>query len=245
MNCSDISAFAPLYLTGELEAVRAQNFAAHIKVCPACRRELEQQQAFDDLMRTALLAEEVDNAPIDQRVRAVIQSDRRVLRRRILATAGIAAVLVLAALGSRMIFRARTTPVYAAAARDHRLEIVDRQPRKWFTDRAAIEALAGRQGLSNAAVTALAPAGYRIAQGKLCMLDGRIFLHLVYVNDAGNFSVFLRRPGDVAEAGAIHADTIAAQHVAGFERGPWDGLIVTEQAGDAASRLATLAAAAL
>ncbi len=126
-------------------------------------------------------------------LRSPLVRDRQ--RRWMLAVAGLAAVLLLA------VFLMRARPVYAAAAKDHRLEIVELQPRKWSTDRASIAALAQRQGVPDSAIDLIAPAGYHLAQGKLCFLDGKVFLHLVYANDAGKLSVFLR-PADRIEADA-------------------------------------------
>lgn len=244
MNCSDISTFAPLYLTGELEPARAQIFSAHLDNCEVCRLELAQQTAIDQRLRAALRAEDIDISAIERRVREHIHRGQRTSRRWILAAAGVAAIFLLAIVSYRTMFSYPAKPVYAAAARDHRLEIVDRQPRKWSTGRASIERLAARQGLSSSAVAAFAPAGYHLAQGKLCRLEGRVFLHLVYKNEAGDFSLFLRRPDDTI-ASDIHTDTFAAEHVAGFQHGQLSALIVTEQSGDTVLRLATSAAAAL
>ncbi len=223
MNCRDI-----------LESAQAEELAAHARTCPACARELEQQEALDSLVRTSILAEPVDSTRVERNVR---QSITRESRRWMFAVAGIAAVLLLAT-----ILAPRTIPVYAAAARDHRFEIVDGQPRKWFTDRTSIQGLAGRQGVSASALDAIAPAGYRLANGKICFLDGQFFLHLVYENGSGNFSVFLRRADGVQ---AIHTETQGAEHVAGFQEHQLIALIVTEQPGDAAERVARSAAAIL
>lgn len=227
MNCRDI-----------LESAQAEQVAEHVRICPSCARELAQQQAFDSLLRASILAEPVDCARVERNVRQSIASQSR---RWMFAAAGIAAVLLLA-LGIRAALALRTTPVFAAAARDHRLEIVDGQPRKWFTDRGAIEGLAGGQGVSASALEAIAPAGYRLAKGKLCRLDGQFFLHLVYVNGSENFSVFLRHADG---SRTIHAETQGAEHVAGFQEHQLTTLIVTEQPGDAAERFARSAAAVL
>jgi hypothetical protein len=107
------------------------------------------------------------------------------------------------------------------------MEIVNRQPRKWVTDRASIEGLAQRQGLPASVVSAFVPAGYHLAQGKLCLLDGRVFLHLVYASESGSFSLFLRRPDD-AGTSVVHTETFAAEQVAGFQRNQLSALIVSE-----------------
>jgi hypothetical protein len=165
----------------------------------------------------------------------------------VLAAISVAA-LVLAGVVGIWAFLSRTKPVYAAAARDHRWEIVDGQPRKWITNRASIYALAARQGVSSSLIAAVAPPGYRLVEGKLCRLDGRIFLHLVYANGLANFSVFLRRPDGNVPAGTsreILAVTQGAEHIAGFEDPQLSALIVTEQSGNAALAFARSAAANL
>ena len=238
MNCAEVLNLAPLYLTGELEPGRADEVAAHIKGCASCAWELGQQKALDAVLRETVLAEELDSARVEGNVRLVIggPAGRASARRWLFALAGLAAVLLLA------VFLMRARPVYAAAAKDHRLEIVELQPRKWSTDRASIAALAQRQGVSESDLDRIAAAGYHLAQGKLCFLDGKIFLHLVYANDAGRVSVFLR-PADHIEA--VHAESHGAEHVAGFQDQKVSALFVTDQSGDAALRFARSAAAVI
>lgn len=244
MTCTDISALTPPYLAGELDSARADAFAAHLRSCPSCRREIEQQTALDELVRASILAEYVDSSAVDERVRASIGAGRLSSRRRMFTAAGIAAGLLMAALSYWAMVWSRTTPIYAAAARDHRVEIVDGQPRKWLTDDASIKGLAEHVGLSAAVVTALAPAGYHLAQGKLCLVDGRVFLHLVYKDESGDFSLFLRRSRDAAPLG-IGTHIFSAEHVAGFQHGGLSALVVTEQPGDSVLRLAKHAQTAL
>jgi anti-sigma factor RsiW len=242
MNCSEVLNLAPLYLTGELEPGRAGEMAAHVKGCASCAWELGQQLAFDAVLREAVLAEEVDSSRVERNVRLAVREPAGAVsapwasRRWILGLAGLAAVLILAALPMR------TRPVYAAAAQDHRLEIVKLQPRKWSTDHASIIALARGQGVSDSAIDAIAPAGYHLAQGKLCFLDGRIFLHLVYANGAEKLSVFLRRANRLE---AVHSENHGAEYVAGFQDRNWNALFVTERSGDAALRIARSAAAVI
>jgi anti-sigma factor RsiW len=246
MNCAAVLNLAPLYLTGELEAERAAELAAHIKDCASCAWELGQQKAFDVMLREAVLAEDVDSSRVERNVRLVVGERRGPVtspswaqalgRRWMFALAGLAAVLLVA------VFLMRARPVYAAAAKDHRLEIVELQPRKWSTERTSIAALARRQGVPDSAIDGIAPAGYHLAQGKLCFLDGKIFLHLVYSNEAGQVSVFLR-PADRVEA--VHAESHGAEHVAGFQDRKLSALFVTEQSGDAAMQFARSAAAVI
>jgi anti-sigma factor RsiW len=246
MNCAAVLNLAPLYLTGELEPERAGEVAAHIKGCPSCAWELGQQKALDAVLRETVLAEEIDSSRVESNVRLVVREPGGPVAsparapasswRWVFAVAGLAAVLLLA------VFLMRARPVYAAAAVDHRLEIVDLQPRQWSTDRASIAALAQRQGVSDSVIDRIAPAGYHLTQGKLCFLDGRVFLHLVYSGEAARLSVFLR-PADRVEA--VHAERHGAEHVAGFQDQKLSALFVTEQSGDAAVRFARSAAAVI
>jgi len=246
VNCNDVLNFAPLYLTGELDPARLELFSMHLEGCPSCARELRRQAECDRLLRAGVLAGRIDSAAVDRGVRREIARESR---RWLFTAAGIAAVILAAVLGVRA-FSPHNMPVYTAAALDHRLEIVDGQPRKWFTDRAAIDALAGQEGVSDSMISAIAPAGYRLAKGKLCRLDGRVFLHLVYAsavdaNASASFSVFLRRPesGSGVNGKRIYTEARGAEHVAGFEGRQLSALIVTEQSGDTALRLARSTAA--
>ena len=239
MNCTEVLELAPLHLSGELEPARAVQVSAHLGGCLSCARELGQQQAFDSRLRSIVLAESVETTGIEHNVRQTIG---REARRWMFEFAAVAAVLLLSVLGIRMALRPSAIPVYAAAARDHRVEIVDGQPRKWFTDRASIDGLARAQGVSATAIDGMASGGYHLARGKVCRLDGQFFLHLVYVNGAENFSVFVRHADGLQ---AIYHETQGAEHVAGFQGHQMTALIVTEQAGDAADRFARLASTVL
>jgi hypothetical protein len=237
MNCAAVLNLAPLYLTGELEPERADEVAAHITDCASCAWELGQQKALDAVLRETVLAEEVDSSRVEHNVRLVVgEPVGPAPLWRWFAVAGVAAALLLA------VFLMRARPVYAAAAKDHRLEIVELQPRRWSTDRVSIAAMAQRQGVPDSVIDGLAPAGYHLAQGKLCFLDGKVFLHLVYANNAGALSVFLR-PADRIEG--VHAERHGAEHVAGFQDQKLNAVFVTEQPGDAAVRFAKSAAAVI
>jgi len=248
MNCSDISTLSPLYLAGELDAERAAAFAAHIATCTECKRELERQTEIDALLRAGIMAETTDTSAVDQRVLHQIQGSHRRSSRKAAFALAIAALLLLAALGYRSILSKRMNTTQAAAARDHRVEIVNAQPRKWITKASAIENLAASQGLPGAAIARFAPAGYHLAQGRLCFLNGRIFVHLVYANPVGVISIFVRKPVGLAAAEfgtAARANDFGDEHVAGFEKSYLTAVVVTEQSSGEAMRLANSLAATI
>jgi anti-sigma factor RsiW len=244
MNCREVSELAPLYFRGELDPARKADFSDHLRKCPACRQELTEQSVFDERLRSAIQSEPADANAGSRRIRDILHSAPQPSHRWKHVSAGIAAV-VLISLGAYFEVRtARSNPFALAAARDHRMEVVDRQPRPWLTDRAAIEALAAKQALPVSVVSALTPAGYRLAHAKLCYLDGQWFLHLVYENALGNASVYLRRVEKFSNS-AVRVESIADEHVAGFQHGQIATLVVTSQPGQAVERLAESVSAML
>ena len=237
MNCREIQELAPLFFTGELDHARAADFSNHLRNCPSCRQELAEQSAFDESLRSAILSAPPDACPASQRMLDIIHSAPHSSRRWKPVAAGIAVVLIIALVSYIELRAARSNPFALAAARDHRMEVVALQPRPWLTDRTAMETLAAKQSLPVSAVWALSPGGYRLVHAKLCLLDGQWFLHLVYDNDLGNASVYLRRVKRISNS-AVRVENIADEHVAAFQHGQITTVVVTNQPGQAVQRLA-------
>jgi anti-sigma factor RsiW len=244
VSCDEVRELAPLCLSRELDSRLAGLLSEHLEACSSCAREFGEQIALDASLRAGILSDHVDTSVVDRRVREKIAFENRGWEWPRWFAGAAAFTLALVA---GMLFLQRSAPIYAAAARDHRWEIVEGQHRKWLTDPALVEALAERRGFSRTMVAGMAPAGYRLVQGKLCRLDGHVFLHLVYANGLANFSVFLRRQERKNEpsTGWIHREKRDLEYVAGFRRGDADGLIVTEQSDNAAWRFAQSAEAVL
>src|SRR5260370_41465971 len=197
MNCPDIAQLCPLYLSGELDAPRMDEFAVHLKTCSACAREVGQHMELDRRLRAAVLAEEIDSRRVDSRVRESITRPQRWLR-----AGSVAAAILLGMVGYQG-GSGRTARLYTDAARDHRREVVERQHRTWYFDQQEVQALADREGVSPAVVSALAANGYRLECGKLCRLDGGPFLHLVYSDGERPLSIFVRPRDADAPAGPL------------------------------------------
>jgi hypothetical protein len=134
----------------------------------------------------------------------------------IAAAASVAVVL----LGYSLV---RPSRLYRDAARDHRLEVIEQQPRHWRTDPAAIVKLAARFQLPD--VATLAPAGYRLERAKMCGLEGRPALHLVYGNGTREFSVYFRTSSGGSEA--IRTESVGQEQLAAFQNGRVQGVIAT------------------
>ncbi len=261
MNCTDISELAPLYISAELDSQRAAAFDAHLKSCPTCMAELEAQARLDARFREALLADDVDMSRVDRRIREMIAAESLgstapsvPLRpsRWMTAAMGIAAAFLLLAAGYLLI-PGHVARVYADAATDHRMEVVEQQPRHWMTDPAAIAALGEKLGISDAVPPELA-SGYHLERAKICRLDGRFYLHLVYSDGSQEFSLFLRpRDGErlsgsirgFANGRLLRASSAGSEHMASFETSHLTAVVATDRPAGAALQFAKVVSATL
>ncbi len=261
MNCSDITELAPLYVAGDLDAEGAAEFDAHLKTCPACMAELETQARLDARFREALLAEEVDVERVNRRIRELIAAGspgnvvsqlRPKPGRLMTAAMGIAAAFLLVAAGY-LLMPVHVARVYADAATDHQLEVVQHRPRPWTTDRAQIAALAEQQGIQVSLPLELA-SNFHLERAKVCPLDGRLYLHLVYSDGAREFSLFLRPRDGQHLTGAIRGfangrflrdSSAGSEHVSSFETTHLTAMVATDEPSDAALLFAKAASAAL
>jgi anti-sigma factor RsiW len=261
VNCGEITRSAPLYITGELDAQRAAEFDKHLRTCSACIEEIERLARLDARLREVILAQETDVAEVNRRVRDLIAAEGRGHRlprfrpgwRRwaaVAAVAGLVAALVVLA-GSR----AQQVPrVYLDAATDHRLEVIQHQPRPWSDRPQQIRSLAEQQGIAPAAVAALTSGPYRLVRGKLCYLDHRLFLHLVLSTGAREISVYLRQRyakalsapmREIADGKPLCTSDLDPNHIASLETPDLVVLVVTDESPTAALNFARFAATVL
>lgn len=261
MTCPEIAELSTLYLSGELDLPCAREFENHVGVCPVCGRELEQQTMLDDALRAAMLSSEIDTSGIDDKVRQQIAFPQapsappnrfRALKVRWLATAGVAASLALAFLAYRIPFRTQIATVYADAARHHG-HLADHK--QWISAQASLTQLAQQGRMGASVLMSMAPAGYRLEHGKLCRLDGRPFLRLVYTKGANQVSVFLRSWDDPEPSQGIARETvnnrvlytvdIGLEHLSFFQSGELTAMVVREQSSETALSVASSIARAL
>lgn len=261
MNCSDIAELSPLYVAGELDARRAAEFDAHLKTCSSCFRELETQARLDAQLRKALLAEDLDVARVNRRIREMIASDslekavkniRPGRGRWVTAAMGIAATFLLFVAGYLLI-PGHVAKVYADAAMDHQMEVVDHGPRRWLSDPVQIAALEQKLGIDVAVPSQLA-AGYHLERAKICQLDGRLYLHAVYTDGTREFSIFMRARGGQKLTGTIRGisngrflrECVSGnEHLASFTTSHLVAVVATDQPAAASLRYARLASAAI
>jgi anti-sigma factor RsiW len=216
MNCREIEEFAPLYLSGELLEDQRISFNTHLSECRSCAREMEQQAALDARVAQTALP---DSTVVERRVRGQIAAERR---RRVakLGAAVAAGILFGAVLGYRAL---RPERLYTDAALDHRLEVMEHQPRRWRSDPAEVEKLAARYQLSS--TSALAPEGYRLEHAKMCGIAGEPALHLVYTNGLQEFSVYIRRRSGAK--GTLHAVRVGSEQLAVVQSDRLEAVVAT------------------
>jgi anti-sigma factor RsiW len=264
MKCNQVSELSPLYLAGELDGDRAAQFDEHLRTCSSCSAEVGQLKDWDALLREGVLADEVDPSAIDRSVRQTIQVQDQAkgesrptvpsYRSWIFAAAAIAVFALIGAFGYRHWFSGPISPVYAAVAQDHQVEVVQHARRPWVSDAAVIQLMAARQGVSETAFSALAPANYHLEHAKVCPLDGNIYLHLVYTDGAHELSVFRHQgemaplPGSArgsANGKLLHAVSVGPDYLAGFQSGSLTALVVTDQSAPVALAAARSVASVL
>jgi hypothetical protein len=83
----------------------------------------------------------------------------------------------------------RNVGTLEATAKDHFAEIIKGQPRKWAVGE-DITGLAARAGIQ-ISIPDLAKNGYALDRARLCKLDGKTWLHLVYRGPIHEISLYL------------------------------------------------------
>jgi len=125
--------------------------------------------------------------------------------------------------------------VYQDAADSYRREVLGHEPAPWVLGETKLAGLAELEGVQADTARALAGAGYHMEKGRICRLDGRAFLHVVYTDGAHEYSVFLRRnetePLPGTSQGSVNGKTlysakVGGQQLASFRSGAFTVLVV-------------------
>jgi len=242
MNCQEVQRLV-MYDSAGLDAVRASALRAHLETCSACREQLQQQRELDHRLRAVLLAETLDTSEIEHRVRENIRSNSPPITfsRTVLRFAAVAAAVLLAAVAAwRYWSPGQPVQICADAAHDHLREVVGKEPRRWVSERPAIDALADRMMISVSALSRFAAPGYHLERARVCRLDRQLFLHLVYSNGAREFSLFLR-PERSGNGAGFYAANFGQEHIASVLTNRTRAVIVSEESAQLAAKLARMA----
>jgi len=258
MNCEEVSYYMPLYLSGELDAKAMAEFEWHLRACPACAEELQLQQQFDVVLRTAAAEHLPDARALRASVRRQMQLPQGwrgwLSGQHHLWLATIAALLVVTLTAGLVYYSKRPIAprdIYAAAAKDHFDDVVQRVPKLgWRTSPNEAATFAQEQFGDPGLIVRLAPLGYQFVRVRMCNLKGNAFAHLIYEDGMRQISVFVRRqevvlpgaPVDTAGRHLLHAAGEDRFQIAGFRANSLTVLVVTDFPPDENLRLAREAA---
>jgi mycothiol system anti-sigma-R factor len=199
--CEDNQLMLHAYFDGELDIVRSVELEGHLKTCPACSRELRDQEAMRQTLRSSNLYERAPEN-LRARVRASLPSEIQpravpVRRRRALEWLAVAAAIVLA-----IVFGARVIPNISGQRQTNLLaqEIVashirSLQPGHLFdvqsTDQHTVKPWFDGKLDFAPPVTDLANQGFPLVGGRLDYLDNRDVAALVYQRQKHLINVFI------------------------------------------------------
>lgn len=233
-DCHGTEQLLEAYVDNELDAVVTQAIAEHLEVCAACNRKMEDIRAQNELVARAVKSGEVDNSALRASIEAATIAKHQQLFQlsmpRVPVWATVAALTVLIAFISIFyLLRPYASSLFKAAADNHITCIREAEAPDWARTQAEIiqveESFLGRDRQA----PMMTVDGYQVVRGRVCMLNGEKFLHLVYENDAGReASLFVGRNkenvfGD--RAVTLDGKTIQMVHVSDLN-------VVSTQAGN-------------
>ena len=197
MNCKEIDQNATFYFSHELNPEQSAEFLAHLDDCPSCAARVRQQQELDHLLRSTVLNQEMDTRALEFRIRRELSSapKRPILFPRRLALIAAALFLVGAVgfLSSNWLRATReASAICADAIVDHRVEVVENAPRKWSSDLARIASASQRIVGAEVNPEKLAPSGYHFERARICSLQDKRYVHIVFSNGTQEVSMFVR-----------------------------------------------------
>lgn len=241
MNCNEAKFAMPLYLSSELDAKAMSDFELHLDQCVVCQGEIEQQRAYDNLLRACFVSQSLDVRNLRARAlnRITVLGRRTLFFQEPAYLLAIAAILLLA-FGTTMVYLAMRSKsiatVYADAVDDHYEEVVQRVPLSgWRKAPADIDMLGQRQLGESEIINRLGPTGYHLVRARVCELGGELYVHAEYQNERGEISIFLKRRGgdlpgatkEVVNGCPIHVESTRGFQVAGFQSEQYTVLIVS------------------
>lgn len=230
MTCEDRRDAMPLFVSKDLGVAAQAAVERHLNTCDACRREIEEQAAIDQLVRDAFQREPIATWGVERYVRERMTARHGWLGwfrpllspMPVLATAALIAALLVAVWQWRP---ERTSPLYLAAYADHTKD--GHELDGWNESPDAIARFVRHELGSNAIPATLDAQGFHLTRARLCSLGGPRFVHLVFVDARGEMvSLFVRRdnralagrPARVVDGIPVHLATVEGGRVTAFEK---------------------------
>jgi hypothetical protein len=201
MNCSDLESKLLLFFANALDAEQSAEFLLHVDSCAQCKKTIRPEQELNSLLRQTILDEKLDTSSLEEQILTKIENvqlqQQRLQFSRVMGLGAAAAILFIV-VGLVFFFSvtAKELRLYADASTDHHLEVVENARREWTFQPELISQL-GRQA-TGAPITKVPVSlqGYVLTRGKICYLQNRRYLHLVYKNNQNEISVFITRSDD-------------------------------------------------
>jgi len=188
------------YADNELEGLPTSQMAAHLEQCVRCRRELEIIQSQKRLLASAIKNSSYDTTTLRASIEAATFRRRSFLLSKVnvlgVPAWSLAVSLILLMLGSIYFFRrfetAQPSSLYLAAANDHRTGSAASDATDWVQAESAIAEKANKILNMKTRLPHSFGSNYTLARARLCQLDGKSFLHLVYeAPDGSTASLFI------------------------------------------------------
>ncbi len=205
-ECQKTRELLGLYLDNELEPTPTRETAAHLDLCASCRREFETIRAQNELLSRSIKNSDSDTQALRARIetatvgregaRFSLWENVRNRSAAVILVSGL--VIVLGALLYFYVFNGitRANALYGAAAENHLACIADLSAPDWARSPTAIEELAAPVLYQNASLRSNIGNNYRLMHARICLLNGRKFLHLIYeTTDGSEVSLFVARRG--------------------------------------------------
>ena len=175
---------------------------------------------FEEQLRREILAETPDASGLVSAVRLQIQREKRHFWLKLAA----AALLTVGVGTTWLVTRQAKTGVLEAAARDHRVEVVQNKPRHWKMALQSMQPLLEQYHVGWSDVQALLPVGFVLEKAKECRIGGQPTLHLVFSDGKQALSVYVRAAGESISRAQL---ALPDEEAAGFRRGALSGIVVT------------------
>jgi mycothiol system anti-sigma-R factor len=188
-GCAALSTRLAALLDGELSLPERRELEAHLRTCPRCAAELEQERAARSVLRDAAARME---APAYLRSRVESSLARAAVRRsawrRLLPFTGLAAAIAILAIAGFLVIAIRQMPsqeLLRRVATAHHQETLSAAPVSFSSsDEAAVDAWLEQQNGEQVDIPSLEAAGYRLLGARL---DPSIAPHAVtIVYDSAN-----------------------------------------------------------
>jgi anti-sigma factor RsiW len=259
MNCGEVTELIQLYLDNELQARDTLDMQKHLESCSACTRLLQTLLEQDKLLREEARAQKVDSHVVREKILIAVRRPFEPERKRWSAPAfwsahpawqRVAAIVALTIAAGLLFSMAGLLPgvtdnIYAAVAADHADHCSVESGLGAISEVEELARLSRTYGKQEHTPD-LSNFGYKNPVGRVCMVNGTLFLHLVYyTSDQRPLSVFLQPHSAGLISDALRVLRERGYSVSSVSKSGVDVLVVTSQDDERGAAIATTLASQL